>query len=57
MKGVEILDELLTRNVRTVVVRQKIERRGVGVPLALEHDTQVGIAEVANQQARHVAGS
>jgi hypothetical protein len=57
IKGVEILDELQTRNVPTVVVRQKIERRRVGVPLPLEQHAEVGVAKVAEHQARHVAGS
>jgi hypothetical protein len=57
IKGVEITDELQTRNVPTVVVRQKIERRRVGVPLALEQHAEVGVAKVAEHQARHVAGS
>jgi hypothetical protein len=57
VKGLEILDELLTRNVPTVVVWQKIERRAVNVPRALEQHTQVGVAKVAEHQARHVAGS
>jgi hypothetical protein len=57
IKGVEIPDELLTRNVPTVVVRKKIERRGVGVPVALEQHAEVGVAKVAEHQARHVAGS
>ena len=57
IKGVEIPDELQTRNMPTVVVRQKIERRRVGVPFALEQHAEVGVAKVAEHQARHVAGS
>jgi len=41
----------------TVVARQKIERRRVAVPFALKQHAEVGVAKVAEHQARHVARS
>jgi hypothetical protein len=40
-----------------VVARQEIERGRAGVPIALEEHAQVGVAKVAEHEARHVAGS
>jgi hypothetical protein len=57
VKRLEILDELLTRDVPTIVVRQEIERRRVVFRVTLEEDTEVRVADAAEHEARHVAGS
>jgi hypothetical protein len=57
VKRVEILYELVTGDVPTIVVRQEVERRRVVFRLTFEQDTEVGVADVTDHQARHVAGS
>jgi hypothetical protein len=56
VKRLEILDELLTRDVPTIVVRQEIERRRVVFRLTFEEDTEVGVADAAEHEARHGRG-
>jgi hypothetical protein len=53
VKRLEILDELLARDVPTIVVRQEIEGRGVVYRLTFEEDTEVGVADTAEHEARH----
>jgi hypothetical protein len=57
VKRLEILYELLTRDVPTIVVRQEIERRRIVFRVTLEEDTEIGVADAAEHEARHVAGS
>jgi hypothetical protein len=43
--------------VPTIVVWQKIQRRRVVFRVTLEEDTEVGVADATEHEARHVAGS
>jgi len=56
VKRLEILDELLTRDVPTIVVWQEIERRRVVFRVTFEEDTEVGVADAAEHEARHGRG-
>jgi serine kinase of HPr protein (carbohydrate metabolism regulator) len=57
VKRLEILDELLTRDVPTIVLRQEVECPSVVFRVTLEEDTKVRVADAAEHEARHVAGS
>jgi hypothetical protein len=57
VKRLEILHELLTRDVPTILVRQEIQPRRVVFRVTLEEDTEVSVADAAEHEARHLAGS
>jgi hypothetical protein len=56
VKRLEILHELLTRNVPTIIVRQEVQPRRVGFRVTLEEDTEVRVADAAEHEARHRRG-
>jgi hypothetical protein len=55
VKRFELLDDVLSRHVRAVVVREEVERRGVAC-FPFEQNTEVRVTDVAEHEARHDRG-